>query len=84
MNSDIDVIWSQTLDDIYLCEVKRTTQYWAKLSITEISTSEVKHAEDVYVLYGAMFGPDIADVEMWQDLCVSVIDELIETQDVVS
>jgi hypothetical protein len=30
--------------------------------------------QDVGLLYGAQFGPDVEDVEKWQGICVAVVD----------
>ena len=52
-----DKVWSQTLDDRYLCEVERTGEYTGELVIrdTQQNGLELKR-EDVTLSYQAIFG----------------------------
>ena len=68
----VDVVWEAKLDDLYECRVVRGEPYAGVLTITE--GGKVLHRQDVALSYNAQFGPDVADVAEWQDICVGVID----------
>ena len=67
-----DDVWVSTLDDIYECRVSRTKPYCGKLTITV--DGNLLFEQSVSLDYDARFGPDIANVAEWQELCVNYID----------
>lgn len=71
------IIWESQLDEIYDCKVTRIDEYKGKLTMTD-QFDRVLFDEEVVLMYGARFGPDISDVALWQNRCVEVIDNLIE------
>ena len=80
------VIWENKLDDKYDIIVSRPSSrsvdsdapisaedlYKGTLTITE--GQKVLFTKDVTISYGAIFGPDIADVESWQNIAIEFID----------
>lgn len=71
------IIWEETLDEVYECKVTRIDQYNGKLTMLDPFGKTLLEKE-VMLMYGAMFGPDISDVALWQDWCIEVIDNLVE------
>jgi hypothetical protein len=71
------VVWEAQLDEVYDCKVTRIDEYKGKLTVID-QFDRVLLEEEVGLMYGAMFGPDIADVSHWEDKCVEVIDKFIE------
>lgn len=71
-----DVIWQSTLDERYSCLVTRDDDYHGFLTITDIQgEAELIYSRSVGLAFGAVVGPDVDDVDMWQDICVGVIDK---------
>lgn len=68
-------IWQAKLDSIYQCQVTRLNERQGQLSVLNESTGETLLNATVPLAYGAAFGPDIAGVASWQDMCVSVVDK---------
>ena len=69
-----DLIWEATLDNIYHCSVVRINKRGGNLRLLETSTGRELLNQDVGLMYGAQFGPDVEDVAKWQDICVAVVD----------
>jgi len=69
-------IWSGTLDDdhTWQADVNRVGSYRGVLTVTRIADNEEILHEDVVLDYGAIFGPDIADVQMWTVMVIEAID----------
>lgn len=67
-----DLVWSGTLDDKYVCRVRRTHPYGGVLEIL-LGEQVLKHWP-VELAYDAVFGPDVADVAEWQDRCAAFVD----------
>ncbi len=71
-----DVVWQNTIDaNTWSAEVVRVSEGTAQLSVTEVATGQVVHAERVGLAYGAIFGPDVDDLRQWQDRVIAVIDD---------
>ncbi len=82
----MSVIWESKLDGKYDIVVARSRPsaidpespfspedlYTGTLTITEGQT--VLFSKEVSVSYGAVFGPDIADVQTWQNMALDFID----------
>jgi hypothetical protein len=71
----IDIIWESELDNKYMCSVIRINKRGGNLRIVETVTNKELLNQDVGLMYGAQFGPDIEDVEKWQSICVAVVDK---------
>lgn len=79
----MDDVWNQTVDSgKFTCRVigDEVNNYRGKLIVTVTETGKVLLEEDVGISYGAPFGPDVADVQDWQDKCIAVIDAYIAEQ----
>ena len=71
----VDVIWESKLDDKYLCSVVRINKRGGNLRVVETTTGRELLNQDVGLLYGARFGPDVDDVDKWQSICTAVVDQ---------
>jgi hypothetical protein len=67
-----NIVWTSTLDKRYEVTVTRTDDYHAELTISE--GNQVLHREAVGLSYGAIFGPDVADVADWRRIAVAFVD----------
>lgn len=67
-----NVVWTSTLDGKYEVTVTRTDNYHGELTISEGDL--VLHRESVGLSYGAIFGPDVADVTDWRRISVEFVD----------
>ena len=70
----MEYIWTADLDNKYKCTVTRINKRGGNLRVVENATGRELLNQDVGLLYGAQFGPDIEDVEKWQSICVAVVD----------
>lgn len=68
-----DIIWESKLDGVFDCKVERIDERRGKLTITDQFDRTLLN-EEVGLSYGAMFGPDVADVALWEDMVIKVID----------
>lgn len=77
-----DVIWEQTVDDgAFQCLVIRTGDYRGRLEVMVAATGKKLLNEDIGLMFGARWGPDIDDLAEWQEKAIKVIDEyLIESE----
>ncbi len=67
-----NVVWTSTLDKRYEVTVTRGDDYHGELTISE--GNQVLHREAVGLSYGAIFGPDVADVADWRRIAVAFVD----------
>lgn len=67
-----DVVWTSILDGRYEVTVTRTGDYHGELTISE--GNQVLNRESVGLSYGAIFGPDVADVADWRRIAVEFVD----------
>jgi hypothetical protein len=67
--------WSAILDKKYIVEVQRI-HCRNFLCVFELASKQCLHFEQTDVAFGAMFGPDVGDVAMWQDRAMKIIDSL--------
>jgi hypothetical protein len=67
-----NVIWTSTLDGKYALTITRIDDYLGELTISEGDV--LLHREVVSLSYGALFGPDVADVSEWQRIAVDFVD----------
>lgn len=74
-------VWESRLDnryDIYVTRVGDSSNYEGELVIEE--SGNVLHREHVTLSYGAIFGPDVADVEDWENRAIRFVDSLSDEQ----
>ena len=75
--TDARPIWQAMLDGHYDVRVTRTEHtHLGLLTITDTRDSRVLLEEPVPLSYGALFGPDVLDVQAWQRRAIVVIDTL--------
>jgi hypothetical protein len=70
----MNYIWESELDGKYRCSVTRINKRGGTLRVEDTESGKMLLEQDVGLLYGAQFGPDVEDVEKWQDICVAVVD----------
>lgn len=69
------VVWWTRLDDRYQIEVQELEGEKPTLRIFDKDKDfEEIYSEVVTLAYGAIFGPDVADVQVWQDRSLQFID----------
>lgn len=68
----IETIWESTLDGKYLISVVRLSSMKGRLEIHD--DSNLLFSEEVWLSYGAAFGPDVEDVDEWRTKAVNFID----------
>ncbi len=69
----MEYIWSAELDNKYQCSVVRINKRGGNLRVVESATGRELLNQDVGLMYGAQFGPDVEDVEKWQSICIAVV-----------
>jgi len=69
-----EIVWSSVLDNRYECAVERVTGHTGQLKVKDTTDGTVLLEKEVGPSYGAAFGPDVADVCPWEDLCVDAVD----------
>lgn len=69
-------VWRGTVDgEKFVVQVDRTdNSHVGRLFVKEIASDETLLTEDVGLMYGAQFGPDVSDVAEWQAKSLPVID----------
>lgn len=73
----METVWESELDHKYCVRVTRTLPYKGRLTITE--EEKVLHEQDVGLSYDAIFGPDAADVDEWQNIAMKFVDQKAAT-----
>ena len=75
-NQNLEVIYEATLDSRFKLEVTRNEIGGGTIRLYDTKKEyELLFKKDVDLLYGARFGPDVADVNYWQDLVVKYVDQ---------
>lgn len=69
-------VWSQLADGRWLCWVEREDVYVGVLRVQDQQNPghPLVLCQEVELLYGALFGPDVCDVDAWQQICIKAID----------
>jgi hypothetical protein len=67
------IIWESKLDEVFDCKVERIDERRGKLTVID-QFDRILLDTEVGLSYGAMFGPDVADVALWEDMVIKVID----------
>jgi hypothetical protein len=74
-DSEGRVVWWSRLDGRYQIEVQRLDERQGVLRIFDHANGNTQiHDEPVGLSYGAVFGPDVADVDDWRERAVRVVD----------
>ncbi len=68
-----DAVWTSSLDDRYTVTVTRTAAYRGEFVIRE--GDKLLHSKSVGLAYNALFGPDVDDVQRWQQLAIDFVDK---------
>ena len=75
------LVWRSQLNDRYIIEMQRTGGYSGKLFVFDHNQSDQEiFSVDVGLSYLAMFGPDMADVQEWQEKVLDLIDNTYNKQ----
>jgi hypothetical protein len=61
------------LDEGYTVAVNRLRRYRGELTIRDGTT--LIYRQEVTLMCGAIFGPDVLDLSAWQDIATTVVDE---------
>lgn len=69
------LVWQAILDGKYGCSVARISGSKGRLVVANEETKEILLDKEVALSYGAIFGPDADDVNLWQDICIEVVDK---------
>ena len=70
-----DLVWWATLDDRYQIEVQRASRSTGNLCIFDHDDGDKELVNWLVPLaYGAVFGPDVGDVNEWQEKVLEFID----------
>lgn len=69
-------VWEARMDDRYRVTVTRLASHRGRLRIVDTASGKMLHEEEVHLAYGAIFGPDAADVAKWQETAVRIVDSL--------
>jgi hypothetical protein len=75
-------IWESMLDNRYKCTVTRISKRGGNLRVIDTESQRELLNQDIGLMYGAMFGPDVDDVAKWQDICAAVVDRDLKNQGV--
>lgn len=70
------LIYYNTIDNnTFSMRVDRLDPYTGLLKVIHISSESVIYTGKVSLMYGAFFGPDVADVHVWQEIALQEIDK---------
>jgi len=70
-------LWESNADNgKYEAFVDRTAPYKGKLTLRRVADDTVLLEREVGLDYDAKFGPDIANVNAWMDICSDKLDEV--------
>jgi hypothetical protein len=70
-------VWESKLDQLWDCRVERTGEREGRLIVSRLDDPTVVILnEETGLSYGAIFGPDVADIAMWRDKCTAAVDAL--------
>ena len=67
-------VWETSLDERYDCKVERIDEYMGRLTVVDTAASVLLLEENVTLAYNAVFGADVADVALWQEMCIKAVD----------
>lgn len=71
-----DILYDDTVDDdVWRVTVERLNDSIGILKVIKTVTATIVHQQEVTLMFGAIFGPDIDDVNHWQDLAIGIIDD---------
>lgn len=67
-----DAVWAAVLDKRHVVEIQRIN-HRSYLCLFDLD-GKFRHVEQTNVAFGAMFGPDVGDVEAWQERAAKIVD----------
>jgi hypothetical protein len=70
-----NLVWRTKLDKVYDCYVEREAEYEGTLKVIGPDGKEIL-SKTVGLSYGAIFGPDMNDVALWEGMCCMAVDNL--------
>jgi hypothetical protein len=82
----MSLVWEDILDKAYKVQVERLKDpdrdgVWphdlsrkGMLHVIRLSDGAVLHSTPVFITCGAPMGPDVGDVQEWQDMAVKFVD----------
>ncbi len=74
-DKDCRVVWWSRLDNRYQVEVQRSGEKTGTLIIFDHNDCDKAiFKSNVGLSYGALFGPDVMDVELWQNMATDAVD----------
>lgn len=68
------IVWSNQLDNRYDVRVERLDGHRGELVVMDGDKELLR--EEVGLLYGAVYGPDIENVDEWEERCAAFVDGL--------
>jgi hypothetical protein len=75
INLDEDTVWDANLDEgRYRVTVIRLGPYGGVLILRE-ADGPILLQREVGLSYDALFGPDVSDVQLWQDIATRFVDQ---------
>lgn len=74
MSDSNEIIWQGLLDEIYEVKAIRINESWANLILEK--DGQLLDSREFPLAYGAIFGPDVADIDTWQKWAVERVDAL--------
>lgn len=69
---NMNIVWKNQLDGKYDTYVERVEPYKGELVIKDGDTTLT--TKSVTLAYDAKFGPDVEDIQQWENMCVDFID----------
>lgn len=83
MRQNKEIVWESTLDKAWHCYVERTHTYHGRLRVQSVEFPDHELLNvDVTLAYGAAFGPDVDDVDLWADMSLKAVDAYVKSQQV--
>lgn len=78
-DGDMNLVWYSTLDNRYKIQIQRIDYSSANLYIFDsIKNNEQIFCQKVSLSYGAIYGPDVNDVNIWKKIIINFIDKEIK------
>lgn len=68
-------VWKNKVDNKYDVFVESGEDAYKGFLVIKLDDKELLK-EETYISYGARFGPDMEDVNIWSDRCIQFIDSL--------
>lgn len=73
----MQTIWHGQFDHRYNVDVYRKSGYEGTLKVSDThKDNEILLEKDVTLAYGAQFGPDYGDVQLWCEIATNFVDRM--------